>query len=79
MTEEPGDPEYALGIAQAEEMFDSLLLEGLSQRAALCVVSEAMPDWPWLALVWELVGIGRDYRHTEGEARGGMGIDNLIK
>jgi len=66
--EEPGDPEYDLGIVQAEEMFDSLLLEGLSQRAALCMVSEAVPGVPWLTLVWELIGFGREYRHTEGVA-----------
>ena len=68
MHEEPGDPEYDLGIVQAEEMFDSLLLEGLSQRAALCLVSEAMSYVPWLTLVWELIGFGREYRHTEGVA-----------
>ena len=37
------DPEYDLGVVRAEEMFDSLLLDGLSQRAALCMVSEAVP------------------------------------
>jgi len=66
MGDSGADSAYGREIVQAEEMFDSLLIEGLDGHEALCMVSESMPDWPFLSLGWELIGIGREARHTEG-------------
>ena len=55
--------DYDAEMDEARDMFDSLLIDGLDSSEALRMVSKAMPDWPFLALGWELIGIGREMRH----------------
>ena len=57
------DVDYDADMDGARDMFDSLLIDGLDSSEALRMVSEAMPDWPFLALSWEVIGAGREMRH----------------
>ena len=57
------DVDYDAEMDEARDMFDSLLIDGLDWLGALRMVSKAMPDWPFLALSWELIGAGREMRH----------------